>query len=72
MMVFYQYVLRTPNSFATDFTDNVFVIHYIALSVLIALVLPVIKVALNPFVSIRVERKDTVMDKADTDEKIEG
>lgn len=58
-MVIYQYVLKTPTSFLTNFADNSFLIHYMILNIFFAAVLPVLKLAINPHIHVKVERRDT-------------
>lgn len=64
----YQYILKTPYSWGENFTINTFVIHYMALSVILAVILSVLGQAAKPFVSIRAEKKEE--QEEHTDEEV--
>lgn len=53
----YQYILKTPNSINENFGDNVFLIHYMFLNIILAVVLPFFRAAVNPFLSVKLEWK---------------
>lgn len=56
-VIVYQYILKTPNSMSENFGNNVFIIHYMILNVIGAVILPVLRAAVNPYVSLKLERK---------------
>lgn len=56
-IMIYQYILKTPNSINENFGDNIFLIHYMLLNVILAVVLPFFRAAVNPFLSLKLEWK---------------
>ena len=54
----FRYIFKNEGGWMERFANNDYVIHYLMLSIVSALVLPLLKCALNPLVSIRLERKE--------------
>ncbi len=65
----FQYVLKLSTPILTSFENNLFLIHFMEINLFCAVVLPVLKLALNPHLHIRVENRKAGKGDADTNEK---
>lgn len=66
-VVTFQYILKLPTSIVSSFENNLFLIHYLYINIFFAVVLPIVKVALNPHLRISIEKRKKK--EVDTDEE---
>ena len=53
----FQYILKLPTSILTSFENNLFLIHYVILSLFFSILLPIAKLAVHPHIHISVTRR---------------
>lgn len=64
-LLLYQYVFKNDTGWMDRFANNDFIIRYLLLAIIFAIIFPVLKFALNPFFSIKIEKKKQKENKVD-------
>lgn len=64
-LLLYQYVFKNDTGWMDRFANNDFIIRYLLLAIIFAISFPVLKFALNPFFSIKIEKKKQKENKVD-------
>jgi hypothetical protein len=57
-LVVYQYILKTPNSFMDNFVHNTFIVHYMLMSIVLAVIFALLRQSVKPHISLRLEKKE--------------